>query len=209
MTTKFNPILLTFILTTSLSLVLFSKTTSANSELPIYQVEVIVFETGAIRGWTEEHWPEITEPLDLTGSVTATSLPAAQFLLAGEARRMTPERGYRILSHQSWRIFGHPANRATPIKIENFPTASHQTKLLGTMTFHKSRFAHVRLNLQIERKMPNRVKQDFAAYNKIPFSNLPQHWRFEINESRRIRTSELHYIDHPLFGALVRIKRLN
>lgn len=201
----FIPILISM---ASLILILAPKTLQAQ-ELPRYQVEVIVFEVGAIRGWTEEHWPAIEEPLSLEGSVRAKSLPSSQFLLSNVAEKLSPQKGYRILTHQSWRVYGHSERRATPIKIENFPASAHQTKLLGTMTFHKSRFAHVRLNLQIERAIPNRVKEDFANYNKKDILDLPQHWRFEINESRRIRPSELHYIDHPLFGAIIRIKPLN
>ncbi len=200
-------ILKTFIIT-GLFLSLFFTSTAYARDLPKYQVEVIVFEVGAIKGWTEEHWPLIENELNISGGIRAKSLAPSQFLLRDVAKKLTPQKGYRILSHQSWNIYGRSARQATTLKIENFPTSINQTKLLGTMTFHKSRFAHVRLNLQIERMIPNRVKAGFATHKKISAVELPQDWRFEINESRRIRAGELHYIDHPLFGAIVQIKRI-
>lgn len=188
-------------------LMAFYKPVMANDRL--YQVEVIIFETGALRGWTEEHWPLIETPLDISEGLLIKSLPKKNFMLNTEASKMTPKKGYRILLHKSMNLYAHSEKNAKLIQLENFPTSIYQTKLLGKMRFYKSRYAHVDFNLQIEKKIPKKVKEAFATQQKLQLDTLPDDWRFELHESRKIRPSELHYIDHPLFGAIVKIKPLD
>lgn len=190
---------------------LFTLNAQANTEkkeIPQYQVEMIVFETTALRGWTEETWPIIDYDFLLDGSVPAVSLPDENFLLTEVAAKLQPKKGYRILVHQSWNIFGLPELKSTPIQFENAPQNLYQTKALGTMRFYKSRYAHIDLDLSIERYIPKKVREKFAEQQYLDINNMPDHWRFEHRASRKIKTGELHYIDHPLFGALLKIQRI-
>lgn len=182
--------------------------TKAQAEgLPKYQVELIVFETLALRGWTEEYWHE-PDLINTDGAVNLTTLPANRFMLQSEANKMTPKKGYHILYHTSWVLEGKPEDQTKPVLIEALPEKSYQSKLLGTIVFYKSRYAHVRLDLELERKIPLRIRDEFAANENLEEVDLPDFWRFQLKESRKIKSGELHYFDHPIFGALVKIQYL-
>lgn len=175
---------------------------------PKYQVELIVFETLALKGWTEEVWEENPEIIDTEGTQVAETLPEDDFMLAEEAGKMTLQKGYRILTHQSWVLQGLPEADSQPLLIEVLPEDDNDSRLEGTLLFYKSRFAHVRLNLELERKIPIRLREDFAAQQRIEPEALPDFWRFKLTEARKVKSKELHYFDHPIFGALIKIQYL-
>ena len=186
----------------------FSLQAQAETEqdLPKYQVELIVFETLALRGWTEEYWREDLPLIDMEGTLDVPSLPEQQFMLASEEEKMTPEKGYYILYHRSWILQGASEENSQPLKIELLPEEDYQPKLSGTLKFYKSRYAHVRLHLELERKIPQQVKEEFATNQSMDPELLPEFWRFQLQEARKVKSGELHYFDHPIFGALVKIQ---
>ena len=174
---------------------------------PRYQVEMIIFETLALRGWTEEYWQPNPELIDLeTAQLPPEELPQEQFMLSEQVAKMTLKKGYRILKHSSWILEGKPEQEAQPIKIEVLPEKSYRSRLEGTLTFYKSRFAHVRLHLELERKIPRRIKAAFAQNQHTEVDFLPEFWRFELKEARKIKSGELHYFDHPIYGVLMQIQ---
>jgi hypothetical protein len=133
--------------------------------------------------------------------------------------------GDRILLHRNWRQPIRERARAFPLLVEGgnpLPvTAPHldaaqpspltgvddsgafstlpelelkqdsdylQRELQGALRFHLSRFLHVEPNLWF-----NTTSADGRRF-----------W-VRIDQSRRMRSEELHYLDHPLFGLLVRV----
>lgn len=184
----------------------FQAQAQTNQKPPKYQVELIVFETLALRGWTEEYWKDDLPLIDMEGSVDLPSLPEQKFMLASEEEKMTPQKGYYILYHKSWILKGLAEDDSHPLKIEVLPEEDYQPKLSGTLKFYKSRYAHVRLNLELERKIPAQVREEFANNQSIDLEMLPEFWRFQLEEARKVKSGELHYFDHPIFGALVKIQ---
>lgn len=99
--------------------------------------------------------------------------------------------------------------------------------LTGTVRLVLQRFLHVELDLMLESRdaLPrpdegdwferrDRILDDFAfgsigydeARARLDALNAePQFQRYRLRESRRVRTEELHYFDHPKFGAIVRV----
>lgn len=182
--------------------------TAQAAELPKYQVEVIVFETTALRGWTEEAYPFLETEINLDGSVPATSLPKASLMLKDEASKLTLNAGYKVLVHQAYTIYGMPENKATKISFQNYPESEWTSKVKGTLLFYKSRFPHVDLTVQLDKAIPTKVRAEFAAQQKITIdteSGAPT-WRFVLSESRKTLRDETHYIDHPIYGALVKVQ---
>lgn len=284
----------------AMSLLIFSSTAQAvpketPPQLPLYQVEIIVFETTALRGWTEEYWPhqvpevpteeaypiqpgvvlEIpledsptpfepennnyqvqviglqsetlqAEPLEGEGAEnepmsestnelerTAETVenrtqafllmpdekpvkqlpnPIAKnkplWLLNTEANKLVPRKGYRILIHQSWVQLGLPPQQAQPIYFENSPQSKYRSALTGTVKLYKTRYAHIETHFNLERLIPNRIREKFALHEDLTEDQLPDHWTFKLQQARKIKPGQLHYIDHPTFGILVQIKRL-
>lgn len=211
MTTTFKNTLQPLLLTIGLivSSQLFISSAVANSEkekLPIFKVEIIVFQTLALRGWTEEYWPVDPEIIDTEDAIVKRPLARSQNMLNSQVAKMTSRAGYKVLFHQSWLVQAVTEKNAKPILILVEPNRTGQARLEGSIKFYKSRHPHVITKLELEQKIPTRIREKLAEHQQINLEDLPEYWRFNINESKRINSNQLHYLDHPLFGALIQIQ---
>lgn len=210
---------LTSFLTISLIAIALSVPAShalANEDTPNYTLEVIVFDTYALKSWTEEYWPEELEPLDYEGKYFLDDLLSGKYArgdanirnqateLKSIAKKMSPKKGYKILFHKAWsQDTGSDLEMPTVI-IES---AKGSSQLAGTIKLYKSRFAHIDLDLRLERRIPDKIKTEFLAQQKFaPEDIAPETWQFQLKESRKIRPNQLHYIDHPMYGVLVQLR---
>ncbi|MBT6272763.1 MAG: hypothetical protein HOI95_01360 [Chromatiales bacterium] len=162
-----------------------------------FSVEIIVFEQAAsAEGIASEHWPELADlprmdlalsptgqgSVRLLGSNSAIEpVPRAELAYGGTARLLR-NRGYAPLLHIGWRTPGLPKGRAVPVRFEGSANGTVQ----GTLLVYLSRYLHLDAHLIYKRS--DRPGATFA-----------------LRERRRVRSQELHYFDHPLFGMLVRI----
>lgn len=189
------------------TLLLFSSFAFSDEKPPKFQIEIVVFETYALKGWTEEYWPADIDIIDTDEAMPEIPLKPESFLLNDEVAKMTPKMGYNILYHSSWIVDALPEDKAKEILIfRPYDAPGSDSRLQGSIKFWKSRFPHVMVNLELEREIPFKVREDFARQHNIEPDLLPDFWHFQIKESRKIKTGQLHYLDHPIFGALVAIK---
>lgn len=197
------------------SLVLaFNPSVQANDSLPQVYVEVIIFQSLALKGWTEEYWPE-NQPLPNTSNVTvlngqdgyARRVGDEQLTLQQERSRMTTDRGYDVLAHFGWIQNAYPRSQAKPIFIDAGIQKRRvgASNLFGTITMYQGRFNHIEIDLELDRRIPHLARERFAEQQQIDLEWLPESWRFQIQESRRVRPGQLHYIDHPIYGILVKV----
>lgn len=200
------------IIATALLSLLISPQALADNEKtpPKFQVEIVVFETLALKGWTEEFWSDDIPILNLGDDdvMNAPSVKPEYFMLNDEVSKMTTRMGYNVLFHQAWVVNALPEKQAKPLYISVLPEKDYQSRLEGTLLFYKSRYPHIELNLELERKIPLVIRTDFAKNQNMQEDLLPEFWRFQLKESRKIKTGQIHYLDHPIFGALVEIKYL-
>ena len=96
----------------------------------------------------------------------------------------------------------------------NTPGPLHQ--LEGTVKVVLGRYLHVYANLLLRRPMPegfageNRVgglqktADDSGAGFQEPTTQLHE---FQMRQHRRMRSNEVHYLDHPMMGMIVLIRR--
>ncbi len=247
-----------------------------------YQVEILVFETKALRGWTEEFWPwpdnlkntmllsdsdtgnqddqmaEIAEtlpeqPLGHEISLTASSenfntlspetpllmIPSTQttdriylddvlatlwpenapewiktiravepenYLLQEALQKLTPQKGYQVIYHRAWRQPAYPDVQALPLAIDEVTLNDEQ--ISGTVKFYKNRYAHMDVDLTLWRKIPPQIRARFAEHENLPLEQLPDSWPFSLQETRKMKSGDWHYLDHPLFGVLMVIQRI-
>lgn len=219
-----TPGLLSFFKPLAFGLALFATLSTplkAAEEIPNYTLEVIVFETFALKSWTEEYWPQEIIAADaetalnlndlLNGALKSPALGnktlavrKAPLELKKDAAKLTPQRGYRILFHEAWTQNTGDDTQMPKFWIDN--ASGTGSMLSGTVKLYKTRYAHVDFDLELERRIPARVKNEFLAHQKIhPTDVIPDTWRFKLEESRKIRPGQLHYIDHPHFGVLVQL----
>lgn len=178
-----------------------------------YQVEVIVLaQRNPDVG--DEGWPATVLPT-ASGTVLTIpdgSLPLAQnariapvapenLRLAGTARRIATNGNYELLLHTGWRQPGLSRDQALPVRIRSglSPDAggTSQPRLDGTVRLSVARV------LQFETDL--RYRDPLAAPHADQTST-PHIYRMA--ESRRMRSKELHYLDHPMFGVIVLVTPL-
>ncbi len=186
--------------------------TYAKAETPNYTIEVIVFENLALKGWTEERWPDEIELPNTDNSVSLSAPQKSRLYLKKRNTQLTTvaekvAKNYRILFHQAWSQNAYSPKKTPTVLIENDRAGS--SNLLGTVKLYKTRFAHVQFDLEVEKRIPLKVREAVAENQQVDLDYLPTHWRFNLVESRKIKPGELHYIDHPLFGILVQIRKNN
>ena len=184
-----------------------------------FTVEIIIFDDLQSEGLHAEHWPADPGEPSLDGAVELTPLPEdgpkgtahafglvdrSDFSLNGVWSSLRRSARYRPLLHAGWRLPGLDRSAARPAHVSahlgsgGIDAAGHEGGELpavhGTAKVSLARYLHVELNLLYSR--PGNSATD-------PPDAVPT--RFRLVSERRMRSGELHYIDHPLFGVLVLI----
>ncbi len=196
----------------SLVMGLMACYSTAQAKTPNYTIEVIVFENLALKGWTEERWPDEIELPNTENSVSLSTPQKSRLYLKKRKSQLNDvaakvAKNYRILFHQAWSQNAYSPKKTPTVLIESDRSGS--SNLLGTVKLYKTRFAHVQFDLEVEKRIPSKIREAVAQNQQVDLEYLPTHWRFNLVESRKIKPGELHYIDHPLFGILVKIHKNN
>ena len=172
--------------------------TPALAQARWFTVELIVFERTSGDGIGAELWPEqVEEPrrgltlsargnnsvglLD-SGGESIRPVPRGQLAYGNMSARLSRSGRYRSLVHLGWRQRALNQNQALPVSI-----GGGNSEVRGTVRLYLSRFLHLETHL---------LYSSPDALGGTPF---------ELIESRRMRSGELHYFDHPVFGMLVRV----
>jgi len=203
-----------------------TETEAPQSHERMYQVELIVFARNQVSA--EEHWPsniKLAYPDNLI-NLTADANSSEEFsILAPHARTLnlqanTLSKGsYSLLYHQAWRqmIYG----RKTNIAISGGKKFNGHQELEGSIALSVGQFLRVQTNLWLTQFVP--------TGSTLAHPNLTQTWPelpfrpntstsegeksqdylikriVKLNQERSMRSSEIHYIDHPLLGIIVKI----
>lgn len=188
-------------------LVLFVSLT-ALAEQKRYNIEVVIFEDNSKRYINSEQWPVIHHGEE-ESTVTSADLKRndtsfkhnSSNSLAPHVAKLESSTRYNVLLHQSWQQAGLsnldaisiPVNTDLQKNIESFDL-THRSKLEGTLKLVLGRYLHIHADL-LYKRVNN--EPDSTDLNKETYSE------YKINFQRRMRSKELHYVDHPLVGMLV------
>ncbi len=156
-----------------------------------YDVELIIFERTSRDAAMNESWPEdpgrpdVDNATHLTRKGLYATLPNSRRTLVGVANRMGRASGKPIkLTHMIWRQPAVGQTDAIPVYVNG---QTRTSIMIGTARVYVKRYLHIDLDLLLET------------------TNGPPPGKFRMQEHRRMRSGKLHYIDHPIMGALVRI----
>ena len=133
-------------------------------------------------------------PLELPDSGSATppppagvlALTRAQYALDGIWLAMRRSAEYRPLAHFSWTMPRDWSGKATPVRLSTL--SETELPFSGLASLEEERFVHLTLDLRLP-------------------SEPGDEEMFRLNERRRLLLGEVHYFDHPRFGAIVRMFR--
>lgn len=201
-----------------LSLGLLAPAVQAAEQAPWYDIELILFKQGGAGTADTENWPEDPGSPDWSGAVSLqpavtddprqpyTLLPAHSRQLGAQFEALQRTRGeLEPLLHQAWRQPVAASDGAEPIYLG--PESSHRSELPpppfeGLISISVNRYLHVNLDILLRganRELP------LAAPDAL---STPTRGSIRFQASRRMRSGELHYIDHPRLGALILISRV-
>lgn len=156
--------------------------------VPSYDIEVLVFEMRLPEYEGAELWTtDNLKPVDTAEAIVMGSAPVASEL-TNAATALRSDRRFRILLHRRWTQPAEARSATKPVQL-----STGDRELDGTVRFYIARFLHLEVSLTFQPLAL--VQTAFPAESQA----------FQISEQRRIKTQELHYFDHPKFGAIVRI----
>ena len=152
----------------------------AASETPAqYDVEIIVFRN--LSGQSDgEQWPLADEGLPAAGGqfpagAMLPDLPPSAYRMQRIADSLNRSGAYRVLTHRAWRQPARDRAGAVP-----FPVNAAGDTLDGSVTLVRERFLHLDVDLMLQST-------------------------YALDEKRRMRSGELHYFDHPMFGVIAEV----
>lgn len=151
-------------------------------------------------------------------------LPKEAQNLATTASILRRSTGYRLLHHIAW-VQPIPAvgsdDEATAVLIEAGIQHDNHHELSGTVSFARSRFIHIDTQLAFTDFIATGLTTPTPVPPQLDDTDLAAHpalleWensqkayvpaqRYPLQTSTRARVGEVHYIDHPYFGVIVRI----
>lgn len=177
---------------------IFADTDTIDSNL--YQVNIIIFEHITQEALNAESWPAIITDLpNLADSIEPQLLADENSQLQTENRRLTrkiaQENNYRILANLDWQEEIPVTHHAKPIHISG-------DKIDGTIIINRDRYFDIETNLILT--------EPISFLNTLNPENYPNtanniFTSFQMKQTRRMRSNELNFIDHPLFGMLIKI----
>lgn len=120
---------------------------------------------------------------------------------------------YDPVMHFGWTQAAWPEEQTEAIPLHRF--ARPPAGLDGSLTLFLSRFLHLVVDLQLEapRAAGNRADGSAAFGNYAPLRDdglfeEPAAVYYRIQEDRKVRNGELRYYDHPKFGVLAQVNRV-
>lgn len=136
--------------------------------------------------------------------------PTSEHMLRGSAAVLTRRFNHQVLLHGRWVQPVPPRDAADPLYVQVGPRFSDTHLLEGTLGVTLGRYLHFRAQLvyrepgfgQAPISLPHPVQQEAAIHPPLPAEKAGY---MVLAESRRMRSEEVHYLDHPKLGIIVRI----
>ena len=140
----------------------------------------------------------------------------ADFAMEEIVQTLKRSRNYRVIDQNSWfqEIIDQSLASAVLIKTE----IDDGDIVVGEIKAYKKRFLHLDTNLyfakesidpsSFEKKviLKEQIKKGEFVIDEINlFENEKLEFLYQINHSRKVRSKELHYVDHPKFGVIFKI----
>ena len=146
-----------------------------------YSLELIIFANPGGGAREAETWRADPGLPDVASAqpagIEVRPLGPNAYRMSGIWQALRGSPGYRPIRHVAWLQRGTSRSRAPVVLLGDGP----ESDVYGTVRLSRGRFLHVDLDL---------ILQDADGPVRMKMS-------------RRMRSNEIHYLDHPLFGVMV------
>lgn len=160
-----------------------------------------------------------------------TRLPKSSLSLSAKQASLRRSATYHVLFHEAWIQPVSGVKNQNRVRINGGDILDNGLyQLDGYISVDKGRYLHFRSDLFHSRQLSPAESQRLLTPNVVNIptedpagaetgsdssngnryltqTTVPDFLTVEMKSARRMRRNELHYIDHPLFGMLVRITR--
>ena len=174
-----------------------------------YQIEVIVFSHFTKEGLKSEYWSMTPNWMTIPPNTIELSedqiLPKDRWVLKGIENRLKNNQS-KVLLHLAWREDTAAARRGQRVHLYGGTIYQDgQRELNGTFSIQLQRYFDIKLNLHF--LVPISAIGYFNR-STIIRDDQSNYVNFNINQKLRMRSQELNYVDHPLYGVLIQITPL-
>lgn len=172
---------------------LFAFAFAGQAEARDYVVEVLVFERlapGATEGnvWpTDPGWIKTENTSDL-GSAEAVPVAAGQYALAGVAGDLESSGLFRPVYHTAWLQPRYSSENGPGVR---FTGGNGSVDVEGVMRMYAVRDVHIDIDLIFKGGVADSVSPG----------------GLRLRAQRRMKLNQINYLDHPLIGAFVQVRR--
>lgn len=160
-----------------------------------YQIEIIVFSHITDQGLKSEYWPELPPPLISPSTIELSDdqiLPESSWQLKTVHEQLENNQ-YPVLLHLAWQESAADARNGQIIHLTGGATYKDGKRQMdGSIFIGLQHFFNIHLKLRFLE--PNLTHSQDNSYVS-----------FKLDKSLRMRSKELNYIDHPLYGILIEI----
>lgn len=191
---------------------------AAQSAADWYEIEIIVFRQPEPTGANAELHPVDPPPPEASqvvslrqpgaGGVPYEMLRSGDLKLGGVYESLEQSERYEPLLHIGWRQPGVGESAAASVAIppEWQPWSQAQRPPLhGLVRFHKERYLHLAVDLRYQPPAVAADEPELALDGTMTEIVTPTYVH---QQSRRLRTGELHYLDHPTLGVVVEVRQV-
>lgn len=173
----------------------FAGPAARAADTNVYRIELLVFRNIGAQDGGELFRPGVADTLETaTDTRNVEWLGPDAYQLGGIAAAMHRSRRYAPLLHLAWeeRVAGR--SDARPVALPDSRARAGGDYVTGTARVGLGRYLHLDLDLTLHESDVR-----FTSAGGTPVETAPE---YRLQESRRMRSKELHYFDHPLFGVL-------
>ena len=139
---------------------------------------------------------------------------AREFSLSAEVSKIARSRDFRVISTKSWfqNIKDKDAAELVFIDSDFFKG----TRIFGFFQIYKERFLHFNTKIYLSELDPLFTQNERLMVGKNVFNEEKeldiyeeknQKVLYEVVHSKKFRSGELHYVDHPKFGMLIKLTK--
>lgn len=164
-------------------------------------------------------------PKDVDLKSSYRVLKSSSFKLVDKVEKISESKTKRVIFHTAWRQPGLDKHKALPIyfkheipappviedelSLESGQSTTSPSVLEGILRVTLARYLHLEAELSLQNKLPEAINSDnpFEILdNENVRNNLEKQGIIHLKQKRRrIRSNELHYLDHPVLGILIQI----
>lgn len=198
-----------------------------------FDVELIVFKHKSAPTGGQERWPTQFKPINMSNVVNLYNdeglarynikkLSKSQLMLTDHYQKLANSSRYQPLLHVGWRQNDNGRNSMPKIRVtagERLSAGNSEIspyELDGYIRLYVQHYLFLETDLALFKKAAQAItppvahSNDSGAYAQMqPAMGSTEYFlqAYPFQEKRRMRSGEIHYLDHPYLGLIINVRR--